>query len=282
MARSLRMGRSNLVLVPMPPYPPGPVIDGFMELLQGRLRELGYAIILHGDRSGLSVKAARTWASLRPIGAIVWTDRISAEALEVLRSAGTAACLGVGMRPTELLPSLITEVGQGVGACAARHLVERGHRFVGVVVPQASGIRGLGLERLSGVQAVARDHGVRVRRIDLEYDEAQAASFVNSWKRTRGKPTALFTYNDEYAMLLLSALEDGGVRVPDDLALVGADNLPLCTLLRPRLTSVHLDNQHSAQMIADKLHAMIESRSTDELGLPVSLDEPHIVVRESS
>jgi DNA-binding LacI/PurR family transcriptional regulator len=282
MARSLRMGRSNLILVPMPPYPPGPVIDSFMELLQARLRELGYTIILHGDRGGLGPKAARTWASLRPVGAIMWTDRLSAEALDVLRQAGTAAILGVGMRPTEVLPSLITEVGRGVGACAAAHLIERGHRTIGAVVPRAPGIRGLGLERLAGVEQVAAEQQVRVRRIELDYDEQQAARLARAWRRARERPSGLFTYNDEYAMLLLRAFDDAGIRVPQDVALVGADNLPLCTLLRPRLSSVHLDNQHAAQTIADKLHALIESRPPADLGLPISLDEPRIVIRESS
>jgi DNA-binding LacI/PurR family transcriptional regulator len=282
MARSLRMGRSNLVLLPVPPYPPGPVVDSFMELLQARLRELGYAVILHGDREGMSVKAARIWASLRPVGAIVWTDDVSPEALDVLRSAGTDAFLGVGSRPTELLPSLITEVGQGVGMCAARHLVERGHRAIGVVVPLEEGIRGLGQERLRGVQCVAREHGVAVKRIDLDYDEQHAGRFVQKWRRARRKPSAIFTYNDEYAMLLMRAFEDAGVCLPTEMALVGADNLPLCALLRPRLTSVHLDNQHSAHMIADKLHAMIQSRSSDGLGLPIWLDAPRIVARESA
>ncbi|BFO19008.1 hypothetical protein SHKM778_53960 [Streptomyces sp. KM77-8] len=51
----------------------------------------------------------------------------------------------------------------------------------------------------------------------------------------------MFTYNDEYAMLLMRALQDAGVRVPEDTAMIGADNLMLGRLLRPRLTTVHLE-----------------------------------------
>lgn len=42
-------------------------------------------------------------------------------------------------------------------------------------------------------------------------------------------------------MLLMRALLDAGLAIPDDIAVAGADDLPLCTLLRPRLTSVHLE-----------------------------------------
>ncbi|MFD4728027.1 substrate-binding domain-containing protein, partial [Streptomyces seoulensis] len=52
---------------------------------------------------------------------------------------------------------------------------------------------------------------------------------------------AVFAYNDEYAMLLMRALEDAGLRVPEDIAVVGADDLMLGRLLRPRLSTVRLE-----------------------------------------
>jgi DNA-binding LacI/PurR family transcriptional regulator len=49
----------------------------------------------------------------------------------------------------------------------------------------------------------------------------------------------VFAYNDEYAMLLMRALQDEGVSVPEETAVVGADDLMLGRLLRPRLSTVH-------------------------------------------
>src|SRR5262249_53511284 len=95
------------------------------------------------------------------------------------------------------------------------------------------------------------------------------------------RPTAVFTYNDEFGMLLMRALQDAGLRVPGDIALVGADDLPLCTLLRPRLSSVYLDIQASAQAIANRLHASVIAEGPID-PTPITLDEPRIVVRESS
>jgi DNA-binding LacI/PurR family transcriptional regulator len=279
MARSLRTGRSNLILLSLPPYPPGVLIDAFMELLQTRLRSLGYAIVLDADRGGLNVESARMWASLRPVGAIVWLDRCSPEAVDILRGAGTSALLGVGSHASDLVLTLLTEVGEGVGACAAAHLAERGYQRIGVVVPTEPGIHALGLERLTGAARVASLHGLSLERIDLAYDEKEAAQLAERWARGP-HPGAVFTYNDEFAMLLMRALQDAGMRIPGDIALVGADDLPLCTLLRPRLTSVHLDIQASALAIVDRLHQAVDGHLVDTS--PVALLEARIAIREST
>jgi DNA-binding LacI/PurR family transcriptional regulator len=51
----------------------------------------------------------------------------------------------------------------------------------------------------------------------------------------------VFAYNDEYAMLLMRALQDEGVAVPADTAVIGADDLLLGRLLRPRLSTVRIE-----------------------------------------
>ena len=49
----------------------------------------------------------------------------------------------------------------------------------------------------------------------------------------------------------------------DDVALVGADDLPLCELLRPRLTSVHMEAKLLARTVAETLHAMVQGDRPD-------------------
>jgi DNA-binding LacI/PurR family transcriptional regulator len=280
MARTLRTGRSNLILLPQPPFPPGALLDAFIELVQARLHQLGYLVVLHGDRAGLDVEAARLWASMRPVGAILWSEDVSAEVIEILRRAGTRAFLGVGMRPSPLVPSLLTQIGSGVGACAAAHLADRGYTDLGVLVPRDPGIVELGLARLAGAEQVAARRGVRICRFDLAYDQAAAAELAGEWLAA-SRPRAVFTYNDEYGMLLMRALQDAGLRVPEDVALVGADDLPICTLLRPRLSSIALDIQASAQAIANRLHASVLAETPIDAA-PITIDEPRIVARESS
>src|SRR5262249_20916554 len=122
MARSLRAGRTTLVLVPRMTSPPGPMLDSFQEALEGRLAELGYTVGVHGDRHVRGVAGARVWASLRPVGIVVETKRLTQRAVDVLRTAGTTAILGLGWSASSLVPTLVSDHA-GVGGCAAEFLV---------------------------------------------------------------------------------------------------------------------------------------------------------------
>ena len=89
------------------------------------------------------------------------------------------------------------------------------------------------------MRAALRDTGATVTELPLAHDEGAAARLAARWRELG--LDGVFTYNDEYAMLLMRALQDEGVRIPEETAVVGADNLMLGRLLRPRLSTVHLE-----------------------------------------
>ena len=90
-----------------------------------------------------------------------------------------------------------------------------------------------------------------------------------------------FTYNDEYGMMLMRILQDAGFCIPDDLALVGCDNLPIDELMRPRLTSVLIGAADSdGSGIAELLDGLI--RGTVGEDSVRFLSKPQLIVRELS
>jgi DNA-binding LacI/PurR family transcriptional regulator len=112
----------------------------------------------------------------------------------------------------------------------------------------------------------------------LGFDSGEAAMLAAKW-RLGPRPSAVFTYNDEYGMFLMSALQDAGLEIPRDIALVGCDDLPLCEMLRPRLTSVNLGSGSPAHEIAVYFDQMIQGKDrTGSLSIPLVCK---IVVRES-
>jgi DNA-binding LacI/PurR family transcriptional regulator len=278
MARSLRAGHTNIILLPQIALPTGPMVSQFYEELSMHLGALGYTFIVHLDPSTRGVEVARVWASLRPAGLLVEVERISRRSIELLRIAGTRAIMVLGEAPSPLAPTLVNN-DSDVGACAAEYLVARGHRHLAVVVPREAALLRLTIERLNGVERVGRAYGLSVERIDLAYDEHDAARLAAEWKQ-RSPPDGVFAYNDDYAMLLMRALLDAGFAIPNDIALVGADDLPLCALLRPRLTSVHKGQAAAIPAVAEAFHALIQGSTTDVP--PIQLLRPRIVVRESA
>ncbi len=277
-AQSLRAGHSTVVLIVPPAAPPGPVIHEMLGQMQAALRELGYLAVVYADGTVSASKAAEAWASLRPVGAVVWEDRLTAEALEVFRRASQATVVVVASKPSSLVPTLVIN-REDVGICAAEYLASKGHRRLAGIVPCEPALVEAGLQRFAGVERVSRQLGLQVWREDLAFDEDAAARLVTSWRGPRA-PTAVFAYNDDYAMLLMRALQDAGVAIPDDVAVIGVDDLPFCTLLRPRLTSVRHLRGDSIRLGAEALHALIQGRSAEHL--PVNMVVPHLVVRESA
>ena len=240
-ARALRAGHSGIVLLAMPEVILGPLFNAFFTELRAGLADHGYTAVLYGAPSADAgaEAAARLWAELRPSAVLAGLGTpLNARAVELLKRSGTKAVVAMGGPPVAGTHALDLDQRR-IGAVAGEHLLSRGHRSIGVVVPTDRGLDIFSAPRLAGVHdaAAARpDGGVRVERLDLDYTEQAAAALAADWPGLG--LSGLFGYNDEYAMLLMSAFQDAGVAIPGQVALVGADDLMLARLLRPRLTSV--------------------------------------------
>ena len=288
-ARSLRAGRSGLVLIDNPDIVWGPLFSGFIADLRRNLQALGYTALLYGGaEAGRDPEsAARGWAELRPTAVVFGLGMAPAPgAVDLLKRSGTQAVIAWGGEREPgahwLRPHLTD-----VGAVAAEHLLERGRRRIGVIVPTDPTLNYFSAPRLAGVQeAVARfardreltnAEAASVVRIDLDYTEQAAAGLAARLPEL--DVDAIFAYNDEYAMLVAAGLQDAGVRIPEDVALVGADDLMLSRLLRPRLTSVRteLPSGHELAALIDRL-----VHTVDEPPVTVEMGEALIIPRESS
>jgi len=95
----------------------------------------------------------------------------------------------------------------------------------------------------------------------------------------RDHPDAILAYNDDYALLALRALVDAGIRVPDDVAVIGCDNLPAAELITPRLTTVDIDMRELGLLVAESLHAMLQTGEGPDV---IPFPTPTIVQRDSA
>ncbi|MGB8946375.1 MAG: LacI family DNA-binding transcriptional regulator [Streptomyces sp.] len=277
-ARALRSGRSGIVLLTAPAVTVGQLFARAFSELQQALSDLGHTAVLYGPTGTRGAAAGRSWAELRPDAVLsLMDDSLDEDAVAVLHQAGVEVVLGFGPAPVPGAHALVTDEEQ-VGFHAATHLLATGRRTLGVIMPADSSLRGFAEPRLTGVERAVRAHGAgTVVRHDLALDEEAA----QGWARqcTADGVDGLFAYNDEYAALAVRALQDTGVRVPEDIAVVGADDLLIGRLLRPRLTTIRLDYMPSRE-IAELLDRLI--------GAPETPPETHdmlrarLVVRESA
>ncbi|MBO2447507.1 LacI family DNA-binding transcriptional regulator [Actinomadura barringtoniae] len=280
-ARVLRTGRSDIVLIPTSTIPVGRLVAELDMAMSERLRRLGHTVVHFGDPRSRGVAAARVWAEWRPAAVFVEAHRLTAAAVSQLYAAGVATVLAFGPEPSPYAPTFVFDDGN-VGACAAEHLIARGSAALAAVVPTEHGLDGFGLRRLEGVARVARAHDVPVARVDLPFDEERANEIATGWTRDPGaRPDGVFAYNDEYAMLLMRALQDAGLDIPGDIAVVGADDLPLAPLLRPRLSSVRVLTDITPDDLAERLAKMIADGERDP-ATTIRASRTEMIVRESS
>ncbi|WTN16217.1 LacI family transcriptional regulator [Streptomyces canus] len=237
-ARSLRAGHSRMVLMPAPSIPVGPLYSQFISELQWALGRLDYTVVQYGSVGLQGDAAARAWAELRPVAVLVPGTGLGPQGVALLRRSGARAVVTLGPDPVEGAHALLMDHA-GVGHSAATHLYARGRRRIGVVVPEESGLEAFSLPRLAGVRRALYGTDATLTELPLAYEEQAAAKLAVRW-RDLGLD-AVFAYNDEYAMLLMRALQDEGISVPEDTAVIGADDLLLGRLLRPRLSTVHLE-----------------------------------------
>jgi LacI family repressor for deo operon, udp, cdd, tsx, nupC, and nupG len=118
-------------------------------------------------------------------------------------------------------------VDDAAGAAAAtRHLLELGHRRIAFLAAvHAVGSRPSAADRVSGYrQAMAEDRGAGRERVILVAGDDDPASIVGPLLRQARPPTALVLESDELAMRLLSGLYRAGVRIPEDLSVIGFDD----------------------------------------------------------
>ncbi|MEG3627921.1 LacI family DNA-binding transcriptional regulator [Streptomyces poriticola] len=237
-ARSLRAGHSRMVVMPAPTFPVGPLYHRFLGELQGALGRLDYTVVQYGTVGLPGDEAARVWAELRPVAVLVPGPGLGPQGVQVLKRSGARAVVTLGTEPVEGAHALLMD-HEAVGDCAGRHLYDRGRRRIGVVVPREPGLGLFSAPRVRGVRRAVHDSDATVTELPLGYDERDAERLAARWD-TLGLD-AVFAYNDEYAMLLCRALQDAGVAVPGGTAVVGADDLMLGRLLRPRLSTVHIE-----------------------------------------
>jgi LacI family transcriptional regulator len=121
----------------------------------------------------------------------------------------------------------------------------------------------------------------RFVRFPLSTIPQELSDTIGAWLRGLPKPVGLFTSIDLHAMLLLGVCRDLGIRVPDEVALLGAGNDALvCSLLSPKLSSVALNSRLVGYRSAVLLDNMMRDPSYQVE--PLTVPPTHVVVRQST
>lgn len=178
--------------------------------------------------------------------------------------------------PDAIYPTVGTDNFLG-GQRATEHLISRGCKRIGFVGYES----GPEVEaRYQGYRQALKNAGRDVSRsptFDVVVGNASASAVLANIIEQSHQLDGFFAASDQQAVALMTALQQHGVKVPEQCAVVGYDDLPIARWYHPALTTVHQSRTLGAQILVDNLLAAIEGRDTANVKL-----DPELVIRESA
>lgn len=254
-AQSMRLGTTRTVGILIRDFS-SPAFVNFANVAQTKLFNAGYVTLLAGydDRPEREVEILHAFAQRRIDGLIITTSDDSNT--RVARARGHMEIPTILFdRDSDRDKDIIAiDHAEGIRT-AMHHLFEFGHRRIALITGPV-GVRP-GRERVKGYERASLDAGhdvdpslVRAGSFSADYGHQQTLSLF----RSRRRPTAVIVGGVNLLSGVLRAIRTTGLRVPDDVSLIGSTNPELCELVTPTVTELRVDypaigEQASALMI---------------------------------
>lgn len=224
-----------------------------VEQMQGMIREKGFACLIYyiGEMEDEMEQALRVLVERRPMGILFlgsnlayFQERFSSVEVPCVLVTNSAETLGF-----DNLSSVSTDDSMAAFA-AVEYLVKLGHQKIGVLGGQLEKSRAA-ITRYMGCVKAFEQYGI-VFDSSKQYEPALFsiaqgyAAMRNLWERVPDI-TAVFAMSDTMAIGAVRAIKDKGLRVPEDVSVVGFDGIELGNYLIPKLTTVRQDRENIAR-----------------------------------
>ena len=241
-ARGLARGRSHTLGLVVRQSPVQVAEDALLaETLRGlsaAARAAQYRVLVEplGARDGTYAELIRSRGT---DGLVVSGPRVDDEELGALARDGAPVVIQ-GSLPGAGIPSVDVD-NVGAARKATAHLIELGHTVIGCIT-NAPFLYGSARERRDGYRKALEEAGIAVDEslvIEANFDAASGRRAMSRLLH-RNDLTAVFAASDVVAFGAMAAIREAGLRVPEDIAVVGFDDIPLAAYFDPPLTTVHL------------------------------------------
>ncbi|MBA5777119.1 LacI family DNA-binding transcriptional regulator [Stappia sp. F7233] len=288
-ARNLRRRQTGSIVVLVPNLA-NPFFSLILSSIAGAISPAGYNVLI-ADTAQARGNEGRIfdYLSNNRADGLILLDGCLADEIRLSREQAKAlpplvfACEWID--DTDL-PSVRVDNEEGA-RLAIRHLAGLGHRRIGHILGPLENV--LTSARAKGAAEEITAQGLE-RRDDWffsgDFSMASGAAAARRWLSMKERPTAMFCSSDEMAFGFISELHRHGLAVPDDVSVVGFDNIAIAERFVPALTTVHQPRDTIGRLAAEMLLALIDKdgaaakdaslKSGHEV-LPVEL-----VIREST
>ena len=254
--------------------------DGALDALRGS----GFELVVHpcDRRSEDFIPGVRRFIERQKLHGVILLPPVS-EDQALSKALQELDCAYVRIASVKLDAShhmVISNDREATGE-VAKYLESLGHRSVAVITgptPYRSAH-----ERLDGFRSVLQQRGITIPPeyiVEGAYTFDSGVMCAEALLARKPRPTAIFACNDEMAAGVYRAAYRLGLKIPEDLSVVGYDDSPLASRLWPSLTTVRLPIRDMGRLAAAKLLPSVPRVAADKAGM--SFVVPHLIVRDSS
>lgn len=284
-ARSLKGGRSMQLTFAMQDIG-NPVYVAMVRQIQSLTKGHGYRLLLHSTDAVVEDELAvvRSLADRTSDGLVLCPIRITPEHLEALRTAAQPVVV-IGSLPEDAPVDSVRADSVTGSELAVRHLIETGRRRIAFINGPADTVPGRNRHR--GYHQALEACGIQADAALAETTdftiEAGAQAMHRLLEAAPGAD-AVFCANDQLALGAAQALHSSGLRIPEDVAVVGMDDTVLVRAGWPPLSSVDLGSAERGRIAAQMLLDRIAERGDGAARAPARSRTvtPRLVVRASS
>lgn len=282
LARGLRLNRTFTIGMLIPDIT-NPLFPPISRGIEDRLTQDGYTLILANTSDDAAKERAivELIGKRRVDGLLLATAERTYPLLEELRASGVPVVLINRVTDDPPVSSVVGDDHAGIGL-AVRHLVSLGHRRIGFV----GGTRAVstGLLRyqafLSWMQSSGLDPDPELIEIASWFRQQPGHESCSALLDRRPDVTAIVGGNDLIALGCYAALAERGLAVPDDVSIVGYNDIPFTEYFAPPLTSIRIPHYELGRRAAELVLDAIQGPPAET---PVSVHlAPSLVVRRST
>ena len=187
--------------------------------------------------------------------------------------------VSVGRPPNERVHYVDADNVAG-GRMAVEHLIRLGHRRIATITGRLD--MSVGQDRLEGYRQALKAHRIPVEEeLIVEGDYTENSGMVAMQRLLPASPSAVFVASNMMAIGALKALRQAGWQVPQDIALVGFDDIPIASAIEPALTTVRQPIERMGSMAVEVLLGVLEGASEEEAPAHRIILPAELVIRTS-
>lgn len=218
-------------------------------------------------------------AKKRVDGILVMCSEYKDDSLDLLKGFSDIPMVVMDWGPLNPNTDRILDNSFEGGYLAGKYLVENGHKEIGYLSAELS--KTTARKRYEGFLKALHEAGFEMNPdwlLEGSFEPEDGYECMNRLLAQPNHPTAVFCCNDIMAFGAISAITEKGLRVPDDISIIGYDNVHISRFCAPPLTTIHQSKarlgEQALKLLFDRITTKSDERSTIEI-------HPELVIRKS-